>query len=97
MLKEFLKREKMVLNFGDGHTGPHILAFELEPRDKQIKKFDKMKFEKPIHKKCRPLKIQINSTSCCAYPSKTYLKSVVGYSGDYKDRPYILLLALEEP
>lgn len=95
-LKELLEKETVVLNFGDRHPDPHILAFEPEPKDEQIKKLDKLKFAKPIYKEYGPLKIQTNSISCCAYPSKVHLKSVVN-SNDYKDRPYTLLLALGEP
>ncbi|HEC69189.1 MAG TPA: AAA family ATPase [Candidatus Omnitrophica bacterium] len=96
ILARLLKREKVVLNFGDRHPNPHILAFEPEPKEEQIKKLNKLRFENPIYEKYGPLKVQINSINCCVYPSKTHLKSVVNQD-EYKDRPYTLLLTLGEP
>jgi len=96
VLRGLLEKEKIVLNFGDRHPNPHILALEPEPKEEQIKKLDKLIFEKPIYEKYGPLTIRTNSINCCAYPSKIHLKSVVD-PDNYKDRPYTLLLALGEP
>jgi len=95
-LRKLLKEEKIVLNFGNRHPNPHILAFEPESIDEQIKKLDKLVFQEPIYKEYGPLKIQKNSINCCAYPSKNHLKLVVN-PDEYKSRPYRLLLALGEP
>jgi hypothetical protein len=88
--------DKVVLNFGDRHPNPHILAFESEPQSKQIEKLDRLVFEPPAYEEWGPIKIRTNSTNCCAYPSKTHLRTVVDVS-KYQLQPYTLLLALGEP
>lgn len=96
VLKELIEKGEVVLNFGDRHPNPHILAFEPESEKEQIAKLEKLKFQEPTYEEYGPLKIQINSISCCAYPSKNHLKSVVK-PGNYQDRPFTLLLAQGEP
>jgi len=95
-MKELLGKDGVILNFGDRHPNPHILAFEPEPKEQQLAKLDNLKFQEPIYEEYGPLKIQTNSISCCVYPSKNHLKSVVNFD-DYKAKPYTLLLALGEP
>jgi len=95
VLKGLLEKEKIVLNFGDRHPNPHILAFEPESKEQQMAKLEKLEFQ-PIYKEYGPLKMQINSISCCAYPSKNHLKSIVN-PDDYRNKPFTLLLAQGEP
>jgi len=95
-LKELLESEKIVLNFGDRHPNPHILALEPEPKDQQLIKLNNLKLEEPIYEEYGPLKMQLNSINCCAYPSKHHLRSVVEKER-YGNKPYTLLLALGEP
>lgn len=96
VLAQLLNEEKIVLNFGDRHPNPHILAFEPESKGEQLKKLEALKFEKPIYEEYGPLKMQTNSINCCAYPSKQHLKEVVN-TAKYQNRPFSLLLALGEP
>ncbi len=96
VLKQLLDEEKIVLNFGDRHPNPYILAFEPEPKEEQLKKLETLKFDDPVFEEYGPLKMQTNSLSCCAYPSKEQLKSVVE-TGKYQSTPFTLLLALGEP
>ncbi|GAG01053.1 unnamed protein product, partial [marine sediment metagenome] len=63
-LRKLLEEKKVVLNFGDRHPNPHILAFEPESIEEQIEKLDKLKFEKPEYRDHGVLKIQTNSVSC---------------------------------
>jgi hypothetical protein len=95
-LEQLFSNEKIVLNFGDRHPNPHILAFEPEPIDVQLEKFEELKFEKPVFEEYGPLKMQTNSISCCVYPSKNHLKSTVEID-KYQNSPFTLLLALGEP
>lgn len=94
-LKALLKEGQIVLNFGDRHPNPHILAFDPEPKEDQIKKLNDLKFKRPVFKEYGPLKMQTNSIGCCAYPSKKHLKAVVKIT-KYQDKPFTLLLALGE-
>jgi hypothetical protein len=96
ILAQLLNEDKIVLNFGDRHPNPHILAFEPEPKEEQLKKLEALKFEEPIYEEYGPLKMQTNSINCCAYPSKQHLKKVVD-TAKYQNRPFSLLLALGEP
>jgi hypothetical protein len=96
IVRDLVHGDKIVLNFGDRHPNPHILAFEPEPRDQQIKKLDKLVFEPPTYEQWGPIKVRTNSTNCCAYPSKHHLRTVVEVS-KYQGQPYTLLLALGEP
>ena len=95
-LRKLLEEKKVVLNFGDRHPNPHILALEPELIEEQIEKLNKLKFEKPEYRDHGTLKIQTNSVSCCVYPSRNYIQSKVD-RGMYKNRPFTLLLALGEP
>jgi len=95
-LRELVESGKIVLNFGDRHPNPHILAFEPEPKDQQLAKLNNLKFQEPIYEEYGPLKMQINSINCCAYPSKQHLRSVVEKER-YGNKPYTLLLAQGEP
>jgi len=96
VLAQLLNEEKIVLNFGDRHPNPHILAFEPEPKEEQLKKLETLKFEEPIYEEYGPLKMQTNSINCCAYPLKQHLKEVVD-TAKYQNRPFSLLLAFGEP
>jgi len=96
ILGKLLEEEKIVLNFGDRHPNPYILAFEPESKEEQIKKLFNLKFEEPIYKGYGTLKMQTNSINCCAYPSRRHLRSVIEEKR-YRDKPYILSLALGEP
>lgn len=95
-LRQLLVDNKIDLNFGDQHENIYILALEPEPRNLQIEKLDRLVFEPPKYKDYGPLRMQINSINCCAYPSTAHLKKVVQQK-QYKDRPYTRLLALGEP
>lgn len=95
-LRKLLEEKKIILNFGDRHPNPHILAFEPESIEEQIEKLGKLKIEKPEYRDHGILRIQTNSVSCCVYPSRNYLQSKVDRD-KYKDRPFTLLLALGEP
>lgn len=96
VLKALLEEEKIVLNFGDRHPNPHILAFEPEPKEQQLHKLNGLKYQEPKTEEHENLKIQIDTLNCCVYPSKKHLKSIVNAS-DYQNKPYTLLLALGEP
>jgi hypothetical protein len=96
VLKLLLEESKIVLNFGDRHPNPHILAFEPELREEQIEKLNKLKFEAPIYEQYGPLKMQTNFINCCAYPSKIHLASIVR-KDHYRNKPYTLSLALGKP
>jgi hypothetical protein len=95
-LRELVRECKIVLNFGDRHPNPHILAFQPEPQDEQIAKLDRLTFEAPVYKQYGPIKVKTNQTTCCIYPTKSYLRSAVDVSL-YKGRPFTLMLALGEP
>ncbi len=45
ILRELIEKGKVVLNFGDRHPNPHILAFEPESNKEQIAKLEKLKFQ----------------------------------------------------
>jgi hypothetical protein len=96
ILRNLILDEKVVLNFGDRHPNPHILALEPEPREQQLEKLDRLVFEPPQYENYGPLRLQINSINCCAYPSTKHLQTVVD-PAQYHDKPYTLLLALGEP
>jgi len=87
---------KIVLNFGDLHPNPHILAFEPEPTDTQIAKLNAIHFAPPEYEELGPFRVQTNRTNCCAYPSKDHLRTFVDVS-QYEGKPYTLMLALGEP
>jgi hypothetical protein len=95
-LRELLTAGNIVLNFGDRHPNPYILAFEPEPIAEQLAKLDALTFEPPKYEMYGPLKMQINSINCCAYPSKKQLRKAVN-PAMYKGKPYTLMLALGEP
>lgn len=95
-LKKLVEEGKVVLNFGDRHPNPHILAFEPESKEQQLTKLETLQFQQPIYEEYGPLRIQTNSIGCCAYPSKNHLKSLVN-SDHYKGKPFTLLLAQGEP
>ena len=96
VLAQLLNEEKVVLNFGDRHPNPHILAFKPESKEEQLKKLEALKFEEPIFEEYGPLKMQTNSISCCVYPSRQHLKTVIE-TDKYQNKPFTLLLALGEP
>lgn len=96
ILKQLLIKEKIILNFGDRHPNPHILALEPEPKEQQLLKLEKLEYQEPLYDEIGPLKIQTNSINCCAYPSRLHLKLVVN-PDRYEGKPYTLLLALGEP
>src|SRR5713226_4872567 len=77
VLKELLLDDRIVLNFGDRHPNPYILALEPEPQTQQLGKLQHLIFEPPQYKNFGLLKLQTNSISCCAYPSESHLASVV--------------------
>jgi hypothetical protein len=94
-VRELVENGKVVLNFGDRHPNPHILAFAPEPKNEQIIKLDKLVFEPPVYEDIGPLRWQRNQLSCCVYPSKIHLSSVVD-AALYRGNPYELALALGE-
>lgn len=96
VIKELLLDDKIVLNFGDRHENPYILALEPEPKSEQLAKLDKLVFRPPKYEQHGPIRVQFNSVNCCAYPSSAHLKSTVA-SMQYQDQPYTRLLALGEP
>jgi hypothetical protein len=86
----------VVLAFGDRHPNPHILAFEPESTSEQVEKLNNLVFTEPQYQDYGSLRIHTDSVSCCAYPSKSRLSSVVDPS-EYEGRPYTLALAMGEP
>lgn len=96
LLAKLVEEEKIVLNFGDRHPNPYILAFEPESKEEQLIKLKMLESKEPIYEEYGTLKIQTNSILCCAYPSRKYLKEIVDLT-KYQSRPFSLLLALGEP
>jgi hypothetical protein len=96
ILIELVNEGLVVLNFGDRHPNPHILAFDPEPKEEQMEKLKLLNIEKPIYQNLGPVSMQVNSVSCCAYPSKKYLKEIIDQQ-KYQGKPFKLLLALGEP
>lgn len=96
LIRALLLQEKVVLNFGDRHPNPHILAFDPESQSEQLEKLNKLVFEPAIFESWGLIKIRTNSTQCCVYPSKTHLNTFVN-KVHYLGRPHSLLLALGEP
>lgn len=95
-LIKLLESETIVINFGDRHPNPHILAFEPESIKEQIEKLKNLKVPTPEYRDHGILKIQKNVVSCCVYPSRNYLRTKINHS-TYQDRPFTLLLAQGEP
>jgi hypothetical protein len=95
-LRQLVQEGAVVLNFGDRHPNPYILAFEPEPSEEQVKKLDAMTPPEPQYEEGGPLTVQTNPLICCAYPSRDHLASVVDQT-QYRRAPFTLLLALGEP
>lgn len=94
--RELLREGSIILNFGDRHPNPHILAIEPESQEEQLSKLDQIVFEPPIYEEFGMFKIRTNAVHCCAYPCKSHLQDVVD-KAKYEGQPYTLMLALGEP
>jgi len=67
VLRSLLLKKQAILNFGDRHPNPHILAFEPEPVSEQVDKLDRLVFEAPKYLDYGSLKLQVDGINCCAY------------------------------
>ncbi len=96
LLKQLIEDEIIVINFGDRHPNPHILAFEPESKDAQVKKLDGLVFEEPTYEQFGEMKVRFTSISACAYPTKKHLKSIIDAS-KHLDSPFTRKLAFGDP
>lgn len=98
-LIELIKDRKIDIIFWDNHPNPFIKAFPEDNIEEQIKKIDTFDFNPDNNENITTIwenvKFNFEVVSCCLYPSKQHLKSIVNLN-EFTNKPYTLQLALWE-